>query len=207
MADEVKKTGTGIGQVLVVLFLMAGIIGLLIASFHLMDTFGVYDKDEVLRKLPVIGPMFTANQPVIEDIEEQEKVDWKETIDLKMETLKNSRKEQEKKLKKFEQELKEKEKELKKKEKEISQIETEVYQEKDAWEKEKLEKKTEGDKWQEQATLFEKMSPKKVIEIFQNMDDKQIVEILKRMNSSIKSAILAKMEPKRAAEISRKMMR
>ncbi|MFH1097208.1 MAG: hypothetical protein ABH886_04290 [Candidatus Desantisbacteria bacterium] len=203
MADEIKKTGTGIGQVFIVLFLIAVIIGLLIVSFFLMDKFGIYDK----KKLPVIGSMFATNQPVTEDVEEQEKVDWKETIDLKMETLKNSRVEQEKKLKKWEQELKEKETELKKKEKEISQLETEVYQEKVAWEKEKLEKKTEGDKWQEQATLFEKMSPKKVIEIFQNMDDKQIVEILKRMNSSIKSAILAKMEPKRAAEISRKMMR
>ncbi len=165
MADEVKKKDdkvkkTGIGQVLVVLFLIALIIGLSVVSFFLMDTFGVYDKDEVLRKLPVIGPMFATNQPVIEDVEEQEKIDWKETIDLKMETLKNSREEQEKKLKKWEQELKEKAQELKKKEKEISQVEVEVYQEKVAWEKEKSEKKTEDDKWQEQATLFEKNESK-----------------------------------------------
>lgn len=203
MADKIKKPKSGIGQVFVLLFLLSLIIGLIIISFSLMDKFGVYDK----KKLPIIGPFLDLPQPITEDIEEQEKNNWKETIDLKMETLKNSRNEQEKRLKKWEQELKEIDQELKKKEKEVSQAEEELYQEKIAWEKEKLEKKTEGDKWQEQATLFEKMSPKKVIEIFQNMDDKQIVEILKRMNSSVKSAILAKMEPQRAAEISRKMMR
>ncbi|MEK7275166.1 MAG: hypothetical protein AAB110_07905 [Candidatus Desantisbacteria bacterium] len=209
MADETKKAGStsGIGQFIVVLFLLCLIIGLLIASFFLMDTFGVYDKDKVLQKFPIVGSSFAPHHPETEDVEEEEKVDWKETIDLKMDSLKKSREDQEKKLKKWEQELKEKEQELKKKEQELSQREQEVFQEKVAWEKEKSEKKAEEDKWQEQAACFEKMSPKKIIEIFQNMDDRQIINILKKMNSSVTSAVLAKMEPKRAAEISRKMTR
>ncbi|HAW50341.1 TPA: hypothetical protein DCX16_05285 [bacterium] len=186
------------GSIITVIFLLFLMIASIIGAIYVLDKVGVFNKEEViyprLSKIPHVGKFFAEKHVVFEEVEKEELRNLKESIDRKMAELKEK-----------EERLLERERRLIEKEKEIAGLEKGLNVKKHAFEERLALYEDEERKWQKLALYYSNMSPDQAASILQNLDDSTVISIFRRMKDSAVSVCLMKMEPKRAAELSRKM--
>ncbi len=194
---ESEKGGTGC---LTVLLLSVVLIGVVIGGILLLDVVGVVSKERdiypLLSKLPVIGKNFLPPKTSFERLKEEELRKLKESIKLQLDGLKER-----------EEELNRKEGNLVAQEADIKAREEKLLQEKQAFEDSVKEYEKEEKKWGKLVSYYQNMKPDVAGKILSELDDQTVIEIFRRMKESQVAITLMKMDPKRAAEISRKMGR
>jgi len=193
---KIIKNQTGKGNLPLVFLLLCILIGLLIGSVYLLDVLGIYDKENVLPKIPGIGKIFAPHKITYEEIKKEELRKLKEVIDSELAELEFKK-----------EKLALKEKKLKKRDKELSLLEEEFQRKKQALEKRESIYEDREAKWQKLVDYYNDMKPDAAAAILSQMDDQIVIEIFQRMKKSQVAIIMMKMDPKRASEISRKMSR
>lgn len=181
-----------------IIFLLLLMIGSIIGSIYILDKVGVFNKEEViypkLASIPGLGKFFTPKEIPFEIMEKEELRNLKESIDKRFEEISEK-----------EQRLKEKEENLEKREQNIVAKEEVVLKKEEALEERIKEYEDEEKRWQKLATYYSSMSPDQAASILQNLDDQTVIAIFMRMKDTAVAVCLMKMDPKRAAELSRKM--
>lgn len=188
------KGSTFITIIFLLLLMVASIIG----SIYVLDKIGVFNKEEViypkLALIPYVGKFFTPKKIPFEVMKKEEIRNLKESLDKRFEEISEK-----------EERLKEKEENLDKKEKEIVAREEALLKKEETLEERIKEYENEEKRWQKLAIYYSSMSPNDAASILQNLDDQTIIAIFMRMKDTAVAVCLMKMDPKRAAELSRKM--
>lgn len=186
------------GAFITIIFLLLLMVLSIIGSIYILDKVGVFNKEEViypkLSLIPGIGKFFTPKKIPFEVMEKEELRNLKESIDKRFEEISEK-----------EQRLNEKEENLEIKEKEIAAREEIVLKKEEALEERIKEYEDEEKRWQKLATYYSSMKPDQAASILQNLDDQTVIAIFMRMKDTAVAVCLMKMDPKRAAELSRKM--
>lgn len=181
-----------------VIFLLLLMVGSIIGSIYILDKVGVFNKEEViypkLALIPGLGKFFVPKKIPFEVIEKEELRNLKESIDKRLEEIS-----------KKEERIKEKEENLDKREKNVIAREEVVLKKEEALEERIKEYEDEERRWQKLANYYSSMSPDQAASILQNLDDQTVIAIFMRMKDTAVAVCLMKMDPKRAAELSRKM--
>lgn len=179
------------GLIITILLLILN-IGLIIGGLFLLDYIGVIKGDVILSKIPGFGKKSTKITWAALEEEELQKV--RDSIEEKLEVLK-----------KEEVELKAKEENINRREKEIKLWEAKLTEEERLFE-ERIAQYEDGEaRLKKVAAYYQGMSPRESALILENLDDMTAIDILRRMKDETVAITLMKMNPKRAAEISRKM--
>lgn len=181
-----------------IIFLLLLMVASIIGAIYILDKVGVFNKEEViypkLAGIPGVGKFFAPKKILFEVAEKEEIRNLKESIDKRFEELSEK-----------EERLKEKEENLDKKEKDIVAREEVILKKEEALEERIKEYENEEKRWQKLALYYSSMSPDQAASILQNLDDQTVIAIFMRMKDTAVAVCLMKMDPKRAAELSRKM--
>lgn len=190
MADRSVKN---ILFITIIIFTVLAVISGLLLYFNIFNSRN-FAQDFILRKtenIPVIGSVIkeTFNKDSDEMVSNKEVLEQegKEKMEMEWETINEKKAE----LDKREKDILQKEEELKEKEESISQM------------KKELEIRLEN--IEQMASLYNEIKPSKVVEIFNNLDDELIIQIMHKMRKNNVAEVLAGMDPKRAAELTKKM--
>ncbi|MCD6420072.1 MAG: hypothetical protein J7L41_05110 [Synergistetes bacterium] len=155
-----------------------------------------------LVEMPVVGKYFSKYLRV--------EPGWfltpQERRKLELKKLAAALKKRQKELNELEQKLNQREKELEKKEKEVSLREKKLKDLKFKAE-ELMSQAVDLDKnYRILAKLYSEMQPGEAADVFTNLSDDIVVNILKRMDGEKAAKIISLMDPRRAADITRRMM-
>jgi flagellar motility protein MotE (MotC chaperone) len=190
------KSGKAIVTIIFLLFLLLGSV---IGAIYTLDKMEVFDKEKViypkLAKIPGIGKAFSEKQVPYEAAKEEDLRNLKEAIEAKWGELE-----------KEEIKFKEKEEEFNKREKELLAKEDSLLKKKQALEERTAQYEQEERKWTKLAIYYSNMSPDQAASILENLDDQTIIGIFSRMKDSSVAVTMMKMDKKRAAELSRKLV-
>ncbi len=129
-----------------------------------------------------------------------------ERRELELKKLAAALKKRQKELNELEQRLKHEEAVLKKKEKEVSLREKKL-KDLEFKAKELMSQAVDLDRnYRILAKLYSEMQPAQAADVFTNLSDDIVVNILKRMDGEKAAKIISLMDPRRAADITRRMM-
>lgn len=190
MADRSVKN---ILFITIIIFAVLAVISGLLLYFNIFNSRN-FAQDFILRKtenIPVIGSAikekFNEDSDEMGSNKEVLEQEEKEKMEMEWETINEKKAE----LDKREKDILQKEEEIKEKEESISQM------------KKELEIRLEN--IEQMASLYNEIKPSKVVEIFNNLDDELIIQIMHKMRKNNVAEVLAGMDPKRAAELTKKM--
>ena len=186
-------------NILPIVLLVGLIIALVVSGLLWLDHMGVVNfKGNVYPKLatlPLVGRFFTPPAYVWEDFRKEELRKLNDSIVLKLEEFKVK-----------EEELKEREENLVKREEGFVQREEDFMNKTWALEERMAQYEDEEKKLGKLVSYYENMNPDAAAKILAEMDDLDAIEILRRMRDETVAVIFMNMYPKRAGELSRKMM-
>ncbi|HAV43545.1 TPA: hypothetical protein DCX15_05985 [bacterium] len=186
--------------ILPIILLVGLIITLIVSGLLWLDHMGVISfKENVyprMAKLPFLGRFMTPPDYTWEDFREEELRKLSDAVTLRLEELRVK-----------EEESGRREAELKRREEELAQREGSLVDKTRAFEEHTAQYEDEKKRLNKLVRYYENMKPDAAARILAEMDDLDTIEILQRMKDESVSAILMKMDPKRAGELSNKMAR
>lgn len=183
MDGENKSSHSKIAIVVLIVLLLLAII---FAGWFLITRAKSLPFSSAAAKIPVIGALFAKGSSEEQSLLEQLKNE-KSLLDAEWQ-----------KINKQASEISQKQKELEKKELELNEREMKINQE-----KAKIEETLENIK--NVAQYYELMAPNKAAAIMETLEDEVVIRIFKNMKKEAVSEILANMDPKRAAAITKKL--
>ncbi len=181
-----------------IIFLLLLMVASIIGAIYILDKVGVFNKEEViypkLAMIPGLGKFFAPKKISFEVTKREEIRNLKESVDKRFEELSEK-----------EEKLKEEEAKLDEREKDVAFKEEALLKRQEGLDERIKEYENEEKRWQKLALYYSNMSPDQAAAILQNLDDQTVIAIFMRMKDASVAICLMKMDPKRAAELSRKM--
>ncbi|MBU0899774.1 hypothetical protein KKB54_03045 [bacterium] len=184
------------GKKLIIIVLLLFLnVGLLTGGVYLLDYIGIVKKEVIFSKLPIIGHKLDSTKISWAALEKEELEKIKESLEEKL----NALKEEESKVSIKKQAIEKREEELRLWEGRLAEKESSFDQRLSQYEEEEA-------KLNKLAKYYQNMNPREAALILENLDDLTTINILKRMKDETVAITLMKMNPKKASEISRKMI-